>query len=55
MEDLEVSQALGLWQSDVGGLIVDAILSPSFGKDYSLELSALARVEQINATHELAV
>ena len=49
------ANGLWLWQSDVGGLIVDAILSPSFGKDYSLELSALARVEQINATHELAV
>ncbi len=37
------ANGLWLWQSDVGGLIVDAILSPSLGQDYFLESSAPAR------------
>jgi hypothetical protein len=49
------ANGLWLWQSDVGGLIVDGILSPCFGEDYVLESSALARPEQINATQELEI
>jgi hypothetical protein len=44
------ANGLWLWQNDVGALIADAILSPSFAEDYLLESSALAGLEQINAT-----
>jgi hypothetical protein len=47
------ANGLWLWQSDVGGMIVDAILSPSFGEDYLLEPSALAPLELINTAQEL--
>ncbi len=47
------ANGLWLWQSDVGGLIVDAILSPCFAENDLLELPALARLERINATQEL--
>lgn len=49
------ANGLWLWQSDVGGLIVDAILSPSLEKDYVFESSALAALEQTNAIQELEV
>jgi Pyridine nucleotide-disulphide oxidoreductase len=44
------ANGLWLWQNDVGALIADAILSPSFAKDYVLESPTLAGLEQINAT-----
>jgi hypothetical protein len=49
------ANGLWLWQSDVGGLIVDAILSPRFEKDYEFESSALAAMEQASAIQELEV
>jgi hypothetical protein len=49
------ANGLWLWQSDVGGLIVDSILSPCTDEDYVLESSALAGLEQINATQELEI
>jgi hypothetical protein len=48
------ANGLWLWQSDVGGLIVDAILSPRFEEDYLFESSVLAS-EQSNAAQELEV
>jgi hypothetical protein len=47
------ANGLWLWQSDVGGLIVDAILAQRRGQDYLLEPSALAGLEEIKATQEL--
>jgi hypothetical protein len=47
------ANGLWLWQSDVGGLIVDAILSPHSNQDYLLEASALPLREQIPVTQEL--
>ena len=44
------ANGLWLWQNDVGAMIADAILSPGIAEDYLLESSALARLEQINAT-----
>lgn len=49
------ANGLWLWQSDVGGLIVDAVLSPCFGEGYLPAASALARLGLINATQELEV
>ncbi len=49
------ANGLWLWQSDVGGLIVDAILSPCFEQDYLPEPFELARWKQINAAQELEV
>jgi hypothetical protein len=49
------ANGLWLWQSDVGGLIVDRILSPGIDDDYMLESSALAGLKQINATQELEI
>jgi Pyridine nucleotide-disulphide oxidoreductase len=43
------ANGLWLWQSGVGGLIVDSILPPCFGQDSPLELSAGGRLEQVNA------
>src|ERR1700677_2287953 len=40
------ANGLWLWQSDVGGLIVDAIFSSKLGEDDSLDEYSLARVEQ---------
>ena len=47
------ANGLWLWQSDVGGLIVDSVLSPCTDEDYVLESSALAGLEQMNAAQEL--
>jgi hypothetical protein len=47
------ANGLWLWQNDVGALIADAIVSPSLGEEYVLEPSALAGLEQINATQEI--
>ena len=42
------ANGLWLWQSDVGGFIIDAILSPDLGQDEDLlESSALGRNELI--------
>jgi hypothetical protein len=47
------ANGLWLWQSDVGGLIVDAILAPCLGEDYLLEASPIAGLGEIKATQEL--
>jgi hypothetical protein len=47
------ANGLWLWQSDVGGLIVDSLLSVCAGEDYVLAASALGRPDRINATQEL--
>lgn len=47
------ANGLWLWQSDVGGLIVDSILPQSSGEDFALATSAFGRLDQINATQEL--
>jgi Pyridine nucleotide-disulphide oxidoreductase len=49
------ANGLWLWQSDVGGLIVDAISSPMSGEEHFLEPFALARREQIPVAQELEV
>jgi hypothetical protein len=49
------ANGLWLWQSDVGGLIVDAILAPRFSEEDLLESFDLSRVEQINTPQELEV
>jgi hypothetical protein len=47
------ANGLWLWQSDVGGLIVDAILSPCSGQDYMADPSQLAGRDQLNTVQEL--
>ena len=47
------ANGLWLWQNDVGAMIADAILSPSYAEDYLLESPALAGLEQIYAAQEL--
>jgi hypothetical protein len=49
------ANGLWLWQSDVGGLIVDGVLSPRLGKDYLLEPSAFTRLSHFSAAQELEV
>jgi hypothetical protein len=49
------ANGLWLWQSDVGGLIVDAIFSPKLGEDDSLDEYSLARLEQVPVAQELEV
>jgi hypothetical protein len=49
------ANGLWLWQNDVGAMIADAILSPSFAEDYLLESPALAGLEQVYAAQELEV
>ena len=49
------ANGLWLWQSDVGGLIVDAILAPCFDEDYLVGASALAGLGEIKATQEFEV
>ena len=44
------ANGLWLWQNDVGALIADAVLSPSFAENYLPESPAHTRLEQINAT-----
>ncbi len=43
------ANGLWLWQSDVGGLIVDAILSPSVDQDNGEEAFDLDRWEPVGA------
>jgi hypothetical protein len=43
------ANGLWLWQSDVGGLIVDAILSPSVDQDFGVEPFDLGRWEPAGA------
>jgi hypothetical protein len=47
------ANGLWLWQSDVGGLIVDAILSPGLKRDYQLQPSAFPSLKQLEAAQEL--
>jgi hypothetical protein len=47
------ANGLWLWQSDVGGLIVDAILPPRYEDGYLFETPAIADLQRINATQEL--
>ena len=47
------ANGLWLWQSDVGGLIVDALLAPCFAQEYLPELPTLGRWEQANAMQEV--
>jgi hypothetical protein len=49
------ANGLWLWQSDVGGLIVDSVLSPCTDEEYVLESPALAGLEQMNATQEVEI
>jgi Pyridine nucleotide-disulphide oxidoreductase len=49
------ANGLWLWQSDVGGMIVDALLPQFSGEDLALATSAFAGLDQINATQELEV
>jgi hypothetical protein len=49
------ANGLWLWQSDVGGLIVDAILSPCPVEDYLPEPFEDACCEQINSAQEFEV
>jgi pyridine nucleotide-disulfide oxidoreductase len=49
------ANGLWLWQSDVGGLIVDAILAPCFDEDYLVEASTLAGLGEIKAPQEFEV
>ena len=49
------ANGLWLWQSDVGGLIVDAIFSPKLGEDDSLDEYSLDRLEQVPVAQELEV
>jgi hypothetical protein len=49
------ANGLWLWQSDVGGLIVDAILAPRFSEEDLLESLDLSRVEQVDTPQELEV
>jgi hypothetical protein len=49
------ANGLWLWQSDVGALIVEAILAQRLGEDYSLEASPLAGLGEIKATQELEI
>ena len=49
------ANGLWLWQSDVGGMIVDAIFSSKLGEDDSLDEYSLARLEQVPVAQELEV
>ncbi len=49
------ANGLWLWQNDVGAMIADAILSPSFGEDYLPESPVLAGLEQVNVTQEVEI
>jgi ribosomal protein L30/L7E len=48
------ANGLWLWQSAVGGLIVDGILCPQFRPDYHLELSAGGRMKKMHIAQEAA-
>jgi hypothetical protein len=47
------ANGLWLWQSDVGGLIVDALFAPDFERDYLPELPAPGHWEKVNAALEV--
>ena len=52
------ANGLWLWQSEVGGMIVDAILSPHRDQDYENQLpesTTLALLEQIDSAEELKI
>ncbi len=44
------ANGLWLWQSDVGGMIVDAVLAPRFDEN---DPSALSQLDQVNETQEI--
>jgi hypothetical protein len=47
------ANGLWLWQSDVGGLIVDALLSPHYSEDYLLGAAPVSFREQLALTQEV--
>jgi hypothetical protein len=49
------ANGLWLWQSDVGGMIVDAVLDPSVESDDLLGSSTLTQFEHINTAQELEI
>ncbi len=49
------ANGLWLWQSDVGGMIVDAVLSHRYGASEFSATAAFARAQQMNAPQELEV
>jgi hypothetical protein len=49
------ANGLWLWQSDVGGMIVDAILDSSVESDDLLESSTLTQFEHVNTAQELEI
>ncbi|MGC2401198.1 MAG: hypothetical protein WA510_15500 [Acidobacteriaceae bacterium] len=49
------ANGLWLWQSEVGGMIVDAILNPSVSEDDLLEPFGLASCQHIKAAQELEI
>jgi hypothetical protein len=49
------ANGLWLWQSDVGGMIVDAILAPSVESDDLLGPSTLTQFEHMNTAQELKI
>jgi hypothetical protein len=49
------ANGLWLWQSDVGGMIVDAILDSSVESDDSLESSTFTQFEHTNTAQELEI
>jgi hypothetical protein len=49
------ANGLWLWQSDVGGMIVDAILAPSVESDDLLGSSPLTQFEHMNTAQELKI
>jgi hypothetical protein len=44
------ANGLWLWQSDVGGMVVDAVLAPRFDEN---DPSALSQLDQVKATQEI--
>jgi hypothetical protein len=49
------ANGLWLWQSDVGGLIVDSLLPESSGEEYELAASEFEHPDLVNATQELEI
>jgi hypothetical protein len=49
------ANGLWLWQSDVGGMIVDAILDSSVESDDLLGSSTLTQFEHMNTAPELEI
>jgi hypothetical protein len=46
------ANGLWLWQSDVGGMVVDAVLAPHF-EEFSVESSKFSQLNDISATQEI--